>query len=84
MPRKKIYYKYWELPNWDNNVVHVNTTFEHNGKIYLSLVDGEKIYKISRPKRVAWKKVRTGNNIVVTKHLRQEKMAVLELIAIEE
>ena len=82
MPRKKVFYSYWELPQWDNAVLNVNKEFIHLAIKHLSLMDGNNIYKIKKPKRDTWGRVKEGDKIVVTKHLRQEKMAVLELIAI--
>ena len=83
MPRKKVYYNYWELPSWDKSVVNVNKEFIHLGIVHLSLMDGNNIYKIKKPKRGTWGRVKEGKRIVVTKHMRKEKMAVLELIAVE-
>jgi len=83
MPRKKEYYNYWQLPDWNMDLIIVTRRFVHNGKSHITLRDGDNIYKIKVPKKPEWNKVRENDMLVLTKHKIQEKNARLEINAIE-
>ena len=80
MPRKKTTYKYYQLPQWDNAVLDVVDVLLRNNKRFMAVMDGCDKFIMKTPKRKGWAELRTGDTIVVTKHLQTEKMAWLELV----
>ncbi len=82
MPRKKVHYNYWELPQWVNATVEVEDEFELNGRKRMLLVDGSDRYTVKRPKRDEWKDVKKNDIIFITKHLNTPTSARIELVAI--
>ncbi len=77
MPRKKTYYKYWELPQWNGAVIDVTKRFIHNGIEHLTLYDGGNRYVIRMPKRDEWRAITKPQKIVVTKILDKKNSARL-------
>ncbi len=79
MPKPKMLFNTWELPNWVDEEIEVVKKYLLNEKVKIVIRWNNNIYHINQPSNKDWKAIDKPCKVIVTKFINTPKNARLRI-----